>query len=47
MKKFGHELKIEGKNIDEEQLHILIDQRNILKVSMSDIYSKLFSVYNL
>jgi len=47
MKKFGHELKIEEKNIDEEQLHILIDQRNILKVSMSDIYSKLFSVYNL
>lgn len=47
MKKFGHELKIEEKNIDEEQIHILIDQRNILKVSMSDIYSKLFSVYNL
>ena len=47
MKKFGHKLKIEETNIDEEQLHILIDQRNILKVSMSDIYSKLFSVYNL
>ncbi|MBS5786405.1 MAG: radical SAM protein [Clostridioides difficile] len=46
-KKYGLMLKVEESNVDEDQLHIMIDKNNILKISMNDIYSKLFSVYNL